>query len=128
MFGPITIPQNAVMLFNEVVLKPGVTVDDVEEALAEMCNVVKENYTAFVAGQVFEFAGFISDEGSINKESEADSFYVGNKIAIVTYWTSFDEHEKSHADALFRSKFSKLLEFSKRSVEYGYKNLWQGQR
>lgn len=128
MFGPITIPQNAVMLFNEVVLKPGITVDDVEEALAEMCNVVKENYTAFIAGQVFEFAGFISDEGSVNKESAADSYYVGNKIAIVTYWTSFDEHEKSHADALFKSKFNKLLEFSKQSVEYGYKNLWQGQR
>lgn len=128
MFGPITIPQNAVMLFNEVHLKPGVTVDDVELALAEMCNVVKENYTAFIAGQVFEFAGFISDEGSIGGQSPQGFTNDSVRIAIVTYWASFDEHEKSHADALFRSKFDKLLEFSSGSVEYGYKNLWQGQR
>lgn len=41
MFGPITVPFGAKMLFNTVKLKPGVAIDDVELAVAEMCNVVK---------------------------------------------------------------------------------------
>ena len=36
MFTPITIPFGAVMLFNVVKLKDGVTVEDVELALGEM--------------------------------------------------------------------------------------------
>ena len=61
MFGPVTIPYGVKLLFNTVKLKPGVTYDDVELALAEMCNVVKETYGGdkggFVAGQVFRFSG-----------------------------------------------------------------------
>ena len=44
MFEPITIPFGAVMLFNVVKLKDGVTPEDVELALGEMCNVVKNNF------------------------------------------------------------------------------------
>ena len=44
MFHPITIPFDCVMLFNRVYLKEGVTAEDVELELGEMCNVVKNNY------------------------------------------------------------------------------------
>ena len=44
MFAPITIPFGVVMLFNVVKLKDGVTTEDVELALGEMCNVVKNTY------------------------------------------------------------------------------------
>ena len=127
MFGPITIPQTAVMLFNEVYLRDGVTVDDIEEVLAEMCSVVKENYAGFIAGQVFEFAGFVSAEGSIGRQNPHGG-QTRNTVAIVTYWTSFEEHERSHADELFKSKFNQLVEFSISSTEHGYRNLWQGQK
>ena len=104
MFKPITLPFGAKMLFNTVKLKPGVTFDDVELAVGEMCNVVKETYGGdkggFIAGQVFKFSGFVSDEGSLGEIAGADEHY-----AIVTYWRSFDEHEKSHADHIFASKF-----------------------
>ena len=104
------------------------TFDEVEEALAEMCSVVKENYSSFIAGQVFQFAGFVSDEGSIGLISKIGSYSKETQIAILTYWKSFDEHEKSHADALFKEKFNNLLKFCSYSIEYGYTNLWQGQR
>lgn len=42
MFGPITIPFGAKMLFNTVKLKAGVDMDDVDVAIAEMCSVVKK--------------------------------------------------------------------------------------
>jgi hypothetical protein len=42
MFGPITLPFGAKMLFNTVKLKPGVSFEDVELAVGEMCMVVKE--------------------------------------------------------------------------------------
>ena len=125
MFNPITIPFGAVMLHNVVKLKPGVSSDDVEMAIGEMCNVVKNNYRdegGFVAGQVFEFTGFASEEGSINDPGKHE-----RHVAILTYWKSFDQHEKSHADKLFKEKFSALLEHVHDADELGYRLLWQGE-
>jgi hypothetical protein len=125
MYTPITIPFGAKMLFNTLKLKPGVEMEDVELALAEMCNVVKETYGGdnggFIAGQVYEFSGFISDEGSLSDMKKAEKH-----IAIVTYWKSFEQHEKSHADKAFKDKFEALGKLSTDSVELGYDMLWQG--
>ena len=125
MFGPITIPFGTKMLFNTVKLKAGVDMDDVDVALAEMCSVVKETYGGdkggFIAGQVFRLSGFISDEGSLGGIQGAD-----HDIAIVTYWRSFGEHERSHADAVFREKFAALARMATGSQELGYELLWQG--
>jgi hypothetical protein len=125
MFHPITIPFDCVMLFNRVRLKEGVTAEDVELELGEMCNVVKNTYRdegGFVAGQVLEFTGFASREGSINNPEQQEKH-----VAILTYWRSFDQHEKSHADKLFKEKFSALLEYADEADELGYRLLWQGE-
>ena len=125
MFEPITLPFGAKMLFNTVKLKPGVTFEQVELAVGEMCNVVKETYGGdkggFIAGQVFKFSGFVSDEGSLGETARADEHY-----AIVTYWRSFREHEKSHADKIFTSKFEVLATMCSETKELGYDMLWQG--
>ena len=125
MFNPITLPFGAKMLFNTVTLKPGVKFEDVELAVGEMCNVVKETYGGdkggFIAGQVFKFSGFVSNEGSLNPSRKAEEHY-----AIGTYWRSFEEHEKSHADAVFANKFEALATMCSDSKELGYEMLWQG--
>jgi hypothetical protein len=125
MFGPITIPFGAKLLFNTVKLKPGVHYDDIELTLAEMCSVVKETYGGdkggFIAGQVFRFSGFVSDEGSLGSDRGTD-----HDVVIVTYWRSFEQHERSHADAVFREKFGALAKMCSDSKELGYDMLWQG--
>ena len=125
MFDPITLPFGAKMLFNTVKLKPGVKFEDVELAVGEMCNVVKETYGGdkggFIAGQVFKYAGFISEEGSVGATGPE-----GEHLVIVTYWKSFDHHEKSHADHVFKEKFSALAEMCSETKELGYEMLWQG--
>jgi len=125
MYDPVTIPFGSKMLFNAVKLKPGITASDIELALGEMCNVVKETYgTAvggFIAGQVFKYDGFISQEGSIDSMKVPDY-----DIAIVTYWASFEQHEKSHADKTFNDKFSVLAEMCSDTFEIGFSMLWQG--
>jgi hypothetical protein len=125
MFDPITLPFGAKMLFNTVKLKPGVSFEQVELAVGEMCNVVKETYGGdkggFLAGQVFRFSGFVSDEGSLSESRTADEHYV-----IVTYWRSFEEHERSHADAIFNNKFEALAKMCTETKELGYDMLWQG--
>ena len=45
-------------------------------------------------------------------------------IVIVTFWNSFDQHEASHADKLFKQHFSKLEEFCDGTFEVGYEMLW----
>lgn len=126
MFQPITIPFGAVALSNVVKLKEGVTVDDAELALGEMCNVVKNTYGddkgGFIAGQVFRYTGFVSEEGSFDDNKKSD-----DHLLIVTYWKSFEQHEKSHADRIFREKFASLAELCDDTYELGYEMLWQGE-
>ena len=133
MFEPISIPFGCVMLFNVVDLKDGVTVADVELVLGEMCNVVKNNYGddngGFIGGQVYKYSGFVSKEGSVGNETEGEgttSKLKQGELAIVTYWKSFDQHEKSHADKLFKDKFTELATFCDETFELGYEMLWQG--
>jgi hypothetical protein len=125
MFGPITTPFGAKMLFNTVTLKPGVTFEDVELAVGELCTLVKGTYGGdkggFLAGQVFKFSGFVSHEGSLSQPSVTGEHYV-----IVTYWRSFADHERSHADKVFNDKFSALAARCSDTKEVGYDLLWQG--
>jgi heme-degrading monooxygenase HmoA len=125
MFNPIEIPFGCKMLFNVVKLKDGVTIDDVELALGEMCNVVKNTYGnddgGFIAGQVFKYAGFISDEGSVGEHEDTE-----DHVVIITFWQSFEQHEASHADEAFNDKFSALKELCTEAYELGYDMLWQG--
>ena len=131
MFDPINIPFGCVMLFNVVDLKEGVSVSDVELVLGEMCNVVKNNYGddngGFIGGQVYKNSGFISDEGSVMADRVEKRIQQNmGDLVIVTYWNSFDQHEKSHADKLFKQQFSKLADFCDATFEVGYEMLWQG--
>lgn len=125
MFGPITLPFGAKMLFNTVKLKPGISFDEVELAVGELCSVVKETYGGdkggFLAGQVFKFSGLVSSQGTIGESDTADGHY-----AIVTYWRSFEDHEKSHADEVFNNKFAVLASMCSDTKELAYDMLWQG--
>jgi len=125
MFNPIEIPFGCKMLFNVVKLKEGVQMEDVELAMGDMCNVVKNTYGddkgGFIAGQVFEYAGFISNEGSVGGHESQEPH-----IAIVTFWQSFEQHEASHADKTFNDKFSALKDLCTDTYELGYNMLWQG--
>ena len=125
MFHPLTIPFGSVMLFNVVKLKPGVSKEDVELALGEMCNVVKNTYGddkgGFIGGQVYKYSGFISEEGSVGESKDTEEH-----LAIVTYWQSFEQHERSHADHVFKQKFDALAEYCTDTYELGYEMLWQG--
>ncbi len=113
------------MLFNVARLKRNIAFEQVEMAIGEMCNVVKESYGddhgGFIAGQAFRYNGFVSEEGSLGPREKAEEH-----VAIVTYWKSFEQHEMSHADAIFKEKFGALSEYCSETYEIGYKMLWQG--
>jgi len=133
MFAPIEIPFGCVMMFNVVDLKEGVTVEDVELVLGEMCNVVKNTYGddkgGFIAGQVYRYSGFVSAEGTVGdapEDNETAAKIKQGELAIVTFWKSFEQHEKSHADKIFNEKFQALVEFCDETYELGYQMLWQG--
>jgi hypothetical protein len=120
-FSPITVPYGAKMLFNTLTLKPGVSFDDVELAVGEVCNFVKETYggeKGFLGGQIFKYAGAMADEDFAGSRDP--------RIAIVTYWRSFEDHERSHGDAAFRAKFDALTAMCSEQEEAGYDMMWQG--
>ena len=76
----------------------------------------------FIAGQVCKFSGFVSEKGSLNKAKTADEHYM-----IITYWRSFEEHEKSHADEVFNKTFAAVADMCSDTKELGYDMLWQGE-
>lgn len=39
---------------------------------------------------------------------------------------SFEQHEKSHAEHVFKEKFDQVAEYRSETHEVGYKMLWQG--
>lgn len=125
MFEPINIPFGCVMLFNVVRLKQDVAPSDVEEALGELCSVVRNHYGdddgGFIAGQFFKYNGFVSNEGPFDPDKRVE-----DHIVILTYWKSFDHHENSHADQLFRDRFCSLRDYCDEIYEVGYEMLWQG--
>ena len=124
MFGPITIPYEAVMLYNVCKLKDDLEwSDELEFAIGEMCTVVKESYDDFIAGQVLKYAGFISQEGSVG-----DYGPEGNHFALITYWKSFDAHEASHRAERFMKAFGGVLEYCSDTKELGYQIMWQGEK
>ena len=123
MFGPITIPYEAVMLYNVCKLKDGLEwSDELEFAIGEMCTVVKETYDDFIAGQVLKYAGFISQEGSVG-----DYGPEGNHFALITYWKSFDAHEASHRAERFMKAFGGVLVYCSDTKELGYEFMWLGE-
>lgn len=123
MFNPLTVPYGVKMMYNVVKLKPSYTIEDAEQAIGDMCNVVKNTYAddGFRGGQVWSYAGFVSEEGSTDPQPEA------SHLAILTFWDSFEQHERSHADTAFKERFDALLEMTEETFELGYDMLWQGE-
>ena len=71
-------------------------------------NTYGDDQGGFIAGQVYKYSGFVSEEGSIGAAPEDNATAAKIKqgeLAIVTFWQSFEQHEKSHADKTFKEKF-----------------------
>ncbi len=121
-------PYNGVVTVNRVILKPGYTVDDLQERVAELCENVKTYHsdTGFVGGFVALNSGDISNEGST--VGQAVSSPLKDKEAlIVTFWRSFDDHEASHRSETFQPLFRKVLDLCENgNEEIAYEMLWSG--
>ena len=121
-------PTDGVVTINRVILKPEYTVDDLQERVAFLCENVKTYHsdTGFVGGFVALNSGKVSNEGSTIGQA-VESEMKGKEALIVTFWTSFDNHEKSHQSATFQPLFQKVLDLCENgNEEIAYKMLWSG--
>ncbi len=121
-------PYNGVVTVNRVILKPGYTVDDLQERVAELCENVKTYHsdTGFVGGFVALNSGDISNEGSSIGQA-VRSPLKDKEALIVTFWRSFEDHEASHRSDTFQPLFRKVLELCENgNEEIAYEMLWSG--
>lgn len=121
--------NDGVITVNRVVLRPGHSVDDLEERVAELCENVKTYHsdTGFVGGFVALNSGHVSNEGSTVGQA-VESPLKGREALIVTFWRSFAEHERSHRSATFQPLFRRVLELCENgNEEIAYNLLWSGQ-
>jgi hypothetical protein len=121
-------PYDGVVTVNRVILKPGYTVDDLQERVAELCENVKTYHsdTGFVGGFVALNSGQISNEGSTIGQP-VDNALNQREALIVTFWNSFEEHEASHRSETFQPLFRKVLELCENgNEEIAYEMLWSG--
>ena len=121
-------PNDGVVTINRVILKPEYTVDDLQERVAFLCENVKTYHsdTGFVGGFVALNSGAVSNEGStIGQPVESEN--KGKEALIVTFWNTFDDHEKSHRSDTFQPLFKKVLELCENgNEEIAYEMLWSG--
>ena len=121
-------PHDGVVTVNRVILKEGYTVDDLQERVALLCENVKTYHseTGFVGGLVALNTGNISNEGStVGQAVESD--LKGKEALIITFWKSFEEHEKSHRSDTFQPLFQQVIDICENgNEEIAYDMLWSG--
>ena len=121
-------PYDGVVTVNRVVLRPGYTVDDLQERVAVLCENVKTYHSesGFIGGFVALNSGRISNEGSTVGQA-VDSALKGREALIVTFWASFAQHEASHRSPTFQPLFRQVLELCENgNEEIAYDMLWSG--
>lgn len=121
-------PYDGAVTVNRVILKPGYTMDDLQERAAELCENVKTYHsdTGFVGGFVALNNGNISNEGSTIGQT-VTSELKDREALIVTFWDSFEQHEKSHQSKTFQPLFQRVLEVCENgNEEIAYHMLWSG--
>jgi hypothetical protein len=121
-------PSDGVVTVNRMLLKPGYTVDDLQERVAVLCENVKTYHsdTGFVGGFVALNSGAISNEGSTIGQA-VENPLKEKEALVVTFWRSFEEHEQSHRSETFQPLFKKVLELCENgNEEIAYTMLWSG--
>ncbi|MCB1876034.1 MAG: ligand-binding protein SH3 [Chromatiales bacterium] len=121
-------PLNGVVTVNRVILKPGYSVDDLQERVALLCENVKTYHsdTGFIGGFVALNRGDISNEGSTIGQA-VESPLKEREALIVTFWKSFEDHERSHRSDTFQPLFREVLELCENgNEEIAYEMLWSG--
>jgi hypothetical protein len=121
-------PHDGIVTINRVILKPEYTVDDLQERVAMLCENVKTYHseTGFVGGFVSLNSGMVSNEGSTIGQA-VESPMKGKEALIITFWNSFEDHEKSHQSETFQPLFEEVLELCENgNEEIAYEMLWSG--
>jgi len=121
-------PSDGVVTINRVILRPEYTVDDLQERVAMLCENVKTYHsdTGFVGGFVALNSGAISNEGSTVGQAVASPLK-GKEALIVTFWRTFEDHEKSHQSDTFQPLFKQVLDLCENgNEEIAYNMLWSG--
>ena len=122
-------PGDGIVTVNRVVLKPGYSVDDLQERVALLCENVKTYHseTGFIGGFVCLNSGQISNEGSTIGQA-VESPMKDREALIITFWRSFAEHEASHRSPTFQPLFQDMLHLCENgNEEIAYSMLWSGQ-
>lgn len=121
-------PSDGVVTVNRVILRPEYSVDDLQERVAMLCENVKTYHsdTGFVGGFVALNSGFISNEGSTVGQAVASPLK-DREALIVTFWNTYEDHERSHRSDTFQPLFLKVLELCENgNEEIAYQMLWSG--
>jgi hypothetical protein len=121
-------PHDGVVTVNRVIIKDGYTVDDLQERVAVLCENVKTYHsdTGFVGGFVVLNSGDISNEGSTIGQA-VTSPLKDREALIVTFWRSFEDHERSHRSETFQPLFREVLDLCENgNEEIAYEMLWSG--
>jgi len=121
-------PHDGIVTINRVILKPGFTIDDLQERVANLCENVKTYHsdTGFVGGFVALNSGAISNEGSTVGQA-VESPLKDKEALIVTFWNTFQDHEESHKSETFQPLFEHVLELCENgNEEIAYNMLWSG--
>ena len=128
--------NDGIITVNELVLKDGVDIDELQEKVAHLCSEVKtwHSETGFVGGYVSMKTGLISNAGStVGQPVNSDNKRI---VHITTFWNpatingekvdAYTAHEQSHLSDTFQPLFEDVLSLAEQSIEPVYELMWAG--
>jgi len=122
-------PAGGVVTVNRIILKPEYSIEDLEERVAMLCENVKTYHSdsGFIGGFVALNSGMISNEGSTIGQAVGNPLK-GREALVITFWNSFEEHERSHRSDTFQPLFQEVLDLCENgNEEVAYDMMWAGQ-
>ncbi len=122
-------PNGGVVTVNRIILKPEYSVEDLEERVAVLCENVKTYHSdsGFIGGFVALNSGMISNEGSTLGRA-VENPLKGREALVITFWNSFENHERSHRSETFQPLFQEVLDLCENgNEEVAYDMMWAGQ-
>lgn len=122
-------PVGGVVTVNRIILKPEYSIEDLEERVAMLCENVKTYHSdsGFIGGFVALNSGMISNEGSTVGQA-VENPLKGREALVITFWNSFEDHERSHRSDTFQPLFQEVLDLCENgNEEVAYDMMWAGQ-
>lgn len=119
-----TLAEDGFITVNHVILKEGLTSDDIFTGFSRLCAYVKTHHSdsGFLGSLVLTNEGRILENGDVIEHERQHK-----EVLLMTFWTSEQAHRKTHQSVNFPAFLEEAVAVAQNgNQEFAYSILWSG--